>query len=159
MHRIRPTRRGFLLAAGVKIPAPYRVLAHSDGDFIFHAVSDALASSLGTNDIGHFFPPGKPETKAMNSAVILKHYLRALIGQGAQILSVSVVVAAQKPKLAAHCPRIRSALSEALAIPLHRVGLTMKTFEAVKPLASNCVACWATCLVEEGRPRMRRRQK
>lgn len=149
IHRIKPVKNGgFFLAAGTKIPAPYRVLAHSDGDLLYHAAADALASALGMADIGHFFPSKKSTTRGIDSLEILKHYLVSLRRRGGSLLSVSAVIAAEKPPLDPHRRSIQRSLAGALGLPDRSVGLTFKTFEGIKPLAQNSIACWVNCLVQ-----------
>ena len=147
IHRIRPARKGHILLAGLKIAAPYRIEAHSDGDFVFHALADAIGSALGLGDIGEQFPPGLAKTRGMNSRLILDHYLSQLKKTKGRLLCVSLVVVAEKPKLGFYREEIRRSLAQALHLMPAKVGLTFKTFEALEPLAQKSVACWANCLI------------
>ena len=45
-----------LILGGVKIPSPFGIKGHSDGDILIHAVVDALLGSLSLGDIGTYFP-------------------------------------------------------------------------------------------------------
>lgn len=45
-----------LIIGGVHIPDQRPFKAHSDGDVLYHAVFNALSSSLGMSSIGHYFP-------------------------------------------------------------------------------------------------------
>ena len=45
-----------LILGGIKVPSSKGIIAHSDGDILIHAVSDALLGAAGLGDIGHFFP-------------------------------------------------------------------------------------------------------
>ncbi len=42
--------------AGVKIPHTHGLKAHSDGDVVLHALSDALLGALALGDITSIFP-------------------------------------------------------------------------------------------------------
>ena len=44
-----------LILGGIKVPSSKGIIAHSDGDILIHAVSDALLGAAGLGDIGHFF--------------------------------------------------------------------------------------------------------
>ena len=55
--------------AGVNIPSEYSVDAHSDGDIVFHALSDAIYGALAQGDIGTHFPSNN-DNKNINSKQI-----------------------------------------------------------------------------------------
>ncbi len=148
LHRIRRASGGRVLLAGIRISAPYRVEAHSDGDFVFHAVADSIASALALGDIGESFPPGDSKTKGMDSFRIIEWVLRKMKKKRRRLLSVSLVVVAEDPRLGPWRDRIRSSLAQALGIKRDKVGLTFKTFEGIGPFARQSVACWANCLIK-----------
>lgn len=149
LHRIRRSPKGgVLIVAGVKISAPYKVEAHSDGDLVFHALSDAISSAMGGPDIGEKFPPNEAKTLNMDSKKILEWAMK-LAGQKFSLVnSVSLVIAAEEPKLTPFRKRIQEALAVVLKIPTDRVGISFKTFEGL-PISNEAIACWATCLLEE----------
>ena len=45
-----------IIIGGVSIPHSHGLIAHSDGDVLLHALSDALLGGLALGDIGHHFP-------------------------------------------------------------------------------------------------------
>ncbi|MEK6543993.1 MAG: 2-C-methyl-D-erythritol 2,4-cyclodiphosphate synthase [Elusimicrobiota bacterium] len=148
LHRIAKASRGWITLGGVKIAAPFKVVAHSDGDLLLHALSDAIRAALGSGDIGEKFPPGIVKTKGMDSRLILKDALALLRRKKCRLQSVSCTLALERPKIAPHSVAIRSALADLLGLSVDRVGLTCKTFESLEPLASRCVACWCVCLIK-----------
>ena len=50
VHKFAAGRR--MVLGGVKIDCPYGLEAHSDGDVLLHALSDALLGAGGMGDIG-----------------------------------------------------------------------------------------------------------
>ncbi|MBI4370429.1 MAG: 2-C-methyl-D-erythritol 2,4-cyclodiphosphate synthase [Elusimicrobia bacterium] len=149
LHRLRASKKGALKLAGINIPAPYVVLAHSDGDLLFHAFSDALASALGDGDIGAAFPPGIKKTRGMDSRRMLDHFLKKLKERSLILSNISVVLTVEKPRLNFYRDDIRRSLASATGLPLERVGLTIKTFEGIEPLAPKAIMCWVNCLIGE----------
>lgn len=53
IHRLEPGD-GFMLG-GVRLACAYGVVAHSDGDVVLHALTDALLGATGAGDIGERF--------------------------------------------------------------------------------------------------------
>lgn len=149
LHRIKKAPKGSLLLAGVRIAAPYKVDAHSDGDLVYHALSDAILSAMGLGDIGEKFPPGKIKTKSMDSLNILQFALSEMKQKFCRLESASIVVAAQEPKFSAHRGKIQESLAKSLSLKAGRVGVTFKTFEGLEPFSKNAIACWANCLIQE----------
>jgi 2-C-methyl-D-erythritol 2,4-cyclodiphosphate synthase len=52
VHQIEPGD-GMTLG-GLWVPCEYRIVAHSDGDIVLHAVMDAMLGALALGDIGLF---------------------------------------------------------------------------------------------------------
>ena len=63
----------FVTLAGVQIPHTHGLKAHSDGDVVLHALSDALLGALALGDIGQHFPDTDDNFKGADSRVLLKH--------------------------------------------------------------------------------------
>ena len=59
------------LLGGINIEYTKGIVAHSDGDIVFHALSDALLGAAGLGDIGHFFPDTDMKYKNIDSSVII----------------------------------------------------------------------------------------
>jgi 2-C-methyl-D-erythritol 2,4-cyclodiphosphate synthase len=64
LHRLEPVAprgpgRPFILA-GVRFDHPSGPVGHSDGDVIYHAVTDAILGALGQADIGQLFADTDP---------------------------------------------------------------------------------------------------
>ena len=49
-----------VMLGGVRIAAQHGVIAHSDGDVLLHALTDALLGAAGLGDIGQHFPDSDP---------------------------------------------------------------------------------------------------
>ena len=79
---------------GVKIPCDRGLIAHSDGDVIAHAVTDALLSAAGLDDIGHYFPDTDEKFKDADSILLLKQALKAVNAKGFKVENFSVSVQA-----------------------------------------------------------------
>lgn len=86
--------------AGVKIPCDGALIAHSDGDVVLHAVTDALLSAAGLKDIGHYFPDTDASLRGADSALFVRQAVKYIKAAGYVPCNVSVSVQAEKPRLA-----------------------------------------------------------
>ena len=65
LHRLVEGRK--LWIGGVEIPFERGEEAHSDGDVLLHAITDALLGAAGMGDIGSYFPPEDAKWKDAES--------------------------------------------------------------------------------------------
>ncbi|MCH1459934.1 MAG: 2-C-methyl-D-erythritol 2,4-cyclodiphosphate synthase [Luminiphilus sp.] len=97
----------FIVLGGVKIPHSAGLLAHSDGDVVLHALSDALLGALALGDIGHHFPDDDPVLKGVDSRILLRRVVAQMGERGYEIGNVDITIVAQRPKLADHIAAMR----------------------------------------------------
>lgn len=125
-----------LVIGGIEIPgSPKGSDAHSDGDALLHALSDAFLSAFAMGDIGQYFPPTNPNYKDLDSRVILQTVLERL-AEAAGVLTVhniSAVVTLDQPRLGPHRTDIQRHIAELLELSPTRVGLSFKTSEGLAP--------------------------
>src|SRR5688572_28779823 len=67
-----------LSAQGVKL----LLVAHSDGDVLYHAVTDALLGAIKGPDIGQLFPDTSPENAGRDSEIFLAEAARRVAAAG-----------------------------------------------------------------------------
>ncbi len=135
-HRLGEGRELWL--GGVRIESERGAIAHSDGDVILHALSDALLSAFALGDIGSFFPDHDPKWKGLESRVILEVVLQKVRDQGYRLGQISAVVVLDRPKLGPHRAAIQQNLALLTGLPESRVGLTFKTSEGLAPDHAQC---------------------
>lgn len=133
-HTLAADRR--LVVGGVTIPdAPLGSDAHSDGDALLHALSDALLAAFALGDIGQYFPPSNPNYKDLDSRVILQTVIERIEDACGplRIHNLAAVVTLDQPRLGPHRITIQRHLAELLRLPPSRVGLGFKTSEGLAP--------------------------
>ncbi len=143
-HRLVPGRR--LVLAGVTLDAPRGAAAHSDGDVVLHALSDALLATASLGDIGEHFPDDDPLWLDYDSSFIVER-VRAMLAEAGipTLVNVAVVIVLDEPKLSPHRAAMTASLARILDLPPERVGVTFKTSEG---LASDHVQASVMLLVE-----------
>ncbi|WXL27212.1 2-C-methyl-D-erythritol 2,4-cyclodiphosphate synthase [Ectopseudomonas mendocina] len=127
VHRF--TEGSFITLGGVQIPHKFGLLAHSDGDVLLHALSDALLGAAALGDIGKHFPDTDAAYKGADSRVLLRHVVSLLIDRGWQVGNVDATIIAQAPKMAPHIESMRQLIAEDLQVELDQVNVKATTTE------------------------------
>ena len=120
---------GPITLGGVKIDYVQGLLAHSDGDVVLHAVSDALLGALALGDIGHHFPDTDAAFKGIDSRILLRKVVDAMVERGYQLGNLDVTIMAQSPKMAPHILAMREVLAVDLQCTLEQVNVKATTTE------------------------------
>ncbi len=120
---------GPVTLGGVKIDYPQGLLAHSDGDVVLHAVSDALLGAVALGDIGHHFPDTDAAFKGIDSRILLRKVFADVKAQGYAIGNMDVTIMAQAPKMAPHINAMRTVLAADLDTELSQVNVKATTTE------------------------------
>lgn len=120
---------GRLVLGGVEIPHDRGIEAHSDGDALLHAVTDALLGAIAAGDIGQHFPDSDPRWMGADSRHLLRAAMNMVHQAGFRVINVDATVIAQEPKLAPHIPAMRENLAADLDIPADCVSVKATTTE------------------------------
>lgn len=119
----------FITLGGVRIPHKFGLVAHSDGDVLLHALSDALLGAVALGDIGKHFPDTDPTFKGADSRALLRHVMSLVQGKGYAVGNVDATIIAQAPKMAPHIQAMRERIAEDLGIELDQVNVKATTTE------------------------------
>ncbi|WP_439842318.1 2-C-methyl-D-erythritol 2,4-cyclodiphosphate synthase [Aeromonas taiwanensis] len=120
---------GPCMLGGVAVPYEQGLLAHSDGDVVLHAVSDALLGAIGAGDIGRHFPDTAAEFKGIDSRILLRDVFTRVQKAGYAIGNLDVTIIAQAPKMAPHIAAMCAVLAADLQCDLNRVNVKATTTE------------------------------
>ncbi|AHE50958.1 2-C-methyl-D-erythritol 2,4-cyclodiphosphate synthase [Aeromonas hydrophila 4AK4] len=120
---------GPCMLGGVPVPYEQGLLAHSDGDVVLHAVSDALLGAIGAGDIGRHFPDTAAQFKGIDSRILLRDVFARVQQAGYAIGNLDVTIIAQAPKMAPHIAAMCAVLAADLQCDLNRVNVKATTTE------------------------------
>jgi len=149
-HRLAPGKP--LVIGGVVIPHETGPVAHSDGDVLLHAITDALLGAAGLGDIGEWFPDNDPQYAGVDSGVLLVNVVERLKTDGWSIVNLDCTVHAQRPKLSAFKPSIQQRITSLLQLGLGCVNVKAKTGEKVGPIGrEEAISADAVVLIERSR--------
>lgn len=118
-----------LMLGGVRVPFDQGFVAHSDGDVVLHAVSDALLGACALGDIGHHFPDTDEAWKGADSRMLLVEVVKLIASQGYRVGNVDVTIIAQAPKLAPQVKAMRETIADTLGVPNSSVSVKATTSE------------------------------
>jgi 2-C-methyl-D-erythritol 2,4-cyclodiphosphate synthase len=136
------------MLGGVRVDSEYGLEGHSDADVLLHAISDALLGALALGDLGHYFPDSDPRYRGIASATLLERVIKMVQDQAYKLHNLDTVVIAQKPRLAAYLPAIRSNVAALLGADLAAVSVKAKTAESLGALGRReGIAVHAVCLL------------
>ncbi|MBW8185541.1 2-C-methyl-D-erythritol 2,4-cyclodiphosphate synthase [Shewanella nanhaiensis] len=118
-----------LLLGGVNVPYETGLIAHSDGDVVLHAISDAVLGAVALGDIGKHFPDTDDDFKGADSRHLLRHCYQLAKDKGFVIGNLDVTIIAQAPKMAPHIQAIREVLSRDFETALDNINVKATTTE------------------------------
>jgi len=118
-----------LILGGVSVPYEAGLLAHSDGDVVLHAISDAILGAMALGDIGKHFPDTDAKFEGADSRVLLKHCYQLALNMGFRISNLDVTIIAQAPKMAPHIEAMRKVLANDLQSELTDINVKATTTE------------------------------
>lgn len=135
LHRLEPLAptgagRPFVLG-GVRFDHPLGPVGHSDGDAVYHAVTDAILGALGESDIGQLFPDDDPRWDAADSSVFVQEAANRLAARGYALGNVDITVICETPKLSPRKADMIANLARRLGCEAVRINLKGKTHEKV----------------------------
>lgn len=119
----------FVTLAGLKIPHTHGLKAHSDGDVVLHALSDALLGALALGDIGQHFPDTDPAYKNADSRILLKKVYELIQQKGYKLVNADITVACEYPKLAKHNLAMRQNIADDLNTEIDQISIKATTTE------------------------------
>ncbi|RUO44222.1 2-C-methyl-D-erythritol 2,4-cyclodiphosphate synthase [Aliidiomarina taiwanensis] len=114
---------------GIDIPYEQGLLAHSDGDVLLHALTDAFLGAIGEGDIGQWFPDNDPQYKNADSAVLLTEVYARVQALGWQTANIDLTLICEAPKVNPHRAAIKTRVAELLQLPEGQVNIKASTTE------------------------------
>jgi len=118
-----------LVIGGIEIDHPRGALAHSDGDVLLHAITDAVLGAAGLGDIGKLFPDTDERWRGADSRGLLREVMARVRADGWRVENVDCTVIAQAPRIAPYVDAMRAAIAQDLGIEASAVSVKGKTTE------------------------------
>ena len=118
-----------IVIGGVVIPHSHRLIAHSDGDVLLHALSDALLGAAALGDIGQHFPDHDPQYANADSRALLRLVMAKIKARHWRVVNADMTIIAQKPRMATYIPYMRKNIAEDLQVSVDQINVKATTTE------------------------------
>lgn len=118
-----------IILGGVRIPYQQGLIAHSDGDVVLHALTDAILGAAALGDIGKHFPDTDPDFAGADSRILLKSAYQEVLKKGYKLGNLDITIMAQAPKMAPHIDAMRANIAKDLALDIDCVNVKATTTE------------------------------
>ncbi len=139
-----------LQLGGVRVPSPYGVVAHSDGDVVLHALCDALLGAAGLGDIGEHFPDSDESWRHAPSHRFVEHVLALLRAHRWIVGNVDVTVLLESPKLAPYKRAMRQTIAALCGISADAVSVKATTSEGIGMVGRReGIVAYCVCTIKE----------
>lgn len=126
-----------LIIAGIKIPFEKGLEAHSDGDVVLHAVTEALFGALALGDLGTFFPDNDDKYKNYDSSLFVLQAMKLVKKYGYIINNIDITIVLEKPKLSPYILEMRKQVAKLLETNINNVSIKAQTNEKMDMLGKN----------------------
>lgn len=119
----------FVMLGGLRVPHTRGVVAHSDGDVVLHALTDALLGAAGLGDIGQHFKDTDPKWKGADSTLFVRGALAMIKERRLRVGNADVTVLAQAPRVGPFRDEMRRRIAQLLEVPEDAVNIKATTTE------------------------------
>ena len=121
-------------------------VGHSDGDAVYHALTDALLGAIGEPDIGQLFPDTDLRYEGADSAQFLQAAIDRVKQAGFEVGNVDITVVCEHPKIGPHKATMSANIAGVLGCETNGVNIKGKTHEGVDAIGEGR-AIEAHCVV------------
>jgi 2-C-methyl-D-erythritol 2,4-cyclodiphosphate synthase len=148
VHQLVAKRK--LILGGINIPSKLGAKAHSDGDVVFHAITEAIIGALAKGDLGDHFPPTDPQYKNYDSSKFVIKAMELLKKEKYQINNVDITIILQDPKLGKNKVLIRDNIVKLMKLKKDQVNVKAGTAEKLGDIGKGKgVISFVTLLIEK----------
>jgi 2-C-methyl-D-erythritol 2,4-cyclodiphosphate synthase len=114
---------------GLWVPCAHRVVAHSDGDIVLHAIMDAMLGALALGDIGQLFPDTDASFQGADSAELTREVRRLCLAKGYSVSNLDVTILCEVPKIAPIRETMRQCIADVLETLVDQISVKATTTE------------------------------
>jgi 2-C-methyl-D-erythritol 4-phosphate cytidylyltransferase/2-C-methyl-D-erythritol 2,4-cyclodiphosphate synthase len=126
-----------VVLGGVNIPYDRAIVAHSDGDCLFHAIAEALIGAMAKGDLGSHYSDTSERYKDIKSQYFLVDAKKLLVEEGYFIKNIDTLVMFEKLLLANYRDEMIDNIAEALELPRSLISVKYTRGEKIGIVGEN----------------------
>ena len=144
IHRIEKTKsENYINLGAIKIKSKIKIISHSDGDVILHAITDSILGALSLRDIGTYFPNNKRNYQR-KSIDFLNYALKKISKENFLINNIDIMIVSEEPKVNPFYDQMIKKLCEILFIKKNQITIKATTNEKSGLIGEGkFIACWS----------------
>lgn len=144
IHRIENTEsENYINLGAIKIKSKIKIISHSDGDVILHAITDSILGAMSLRDIGTYFPNNKRNYQR-KSIDFLNYALEKISKENFLINNIDIMIVSEEPKVNPFYDQMIKKLCEILFIKKNQITIKATTNEKSGLIGEGkFIACWS----------------
>ena len=146
IHKLEP---GNTFKLGLVMISGYKVIAHSDGDVLIHAITESILGALALGSLGEIFPENE-ENKNRDSQDFLLYAKNKLSEHNFKISNLDTMIFLESPKICDFVKEMQERIAAVLEIEIQQISIKPTTFEQLDSIGkSKAIAASSVVLISE----------
>lgn len=137
----------FIIIGGEKIECQFSIVAHSDGDVLYHSIAEAVIGALGKGDLGTWFSDKDPKYKDISSDYFMIEVEKMLEKSGYEIVNIDSTIFIETPMMGKYIPNMRKNIAKLLKTDIDRINVKATRGEKVGPIGESKAVSSETILL------------
>jgi len=112
-----------IVLGGILIPHNHKIIAHSDGDVVLHAITDALIGSVAEGSIGQHFPPNDLQWQGANSEIFVITAYKIVKQRGYTLSNIDLTIICEAPKIGPYMSSMKEKIANILGVDPNQINV------------------------------------
>jgi len=113
------------------IQSDKKIVAHSDGDILLHAITESIIGALAMRDLGTWFSDEDESQRGRSSIDMLKDVNQVMLDKGYQICNIDSIIILEKPILKDYIESMKSNIMALLSIEEDQLNIKVTRGEKI----------------------------
>ncbi|ETO91361.1 MAG: 2C-methyl-D-erythritol 2,4-cyclodiphosphate synthase [Candidatus Xenolissoclinum pacificiensis L6] len=136
------------MLCGVRILSGVGIKAHSDGDLVLHALTDAILGALAKGDIGDYFPDTDDEGRGRDSMHFVQYAMNMLENMRYMVSNIDITIVSQDIYVSPYKAQMVKILEDNLNLKKEAINIKATTTDKLGFIGRNeGISCMVTVLL------------
>ncbi|WPX97674.1 2-C-methyl-D-erythritol 2,4-cyclodiphosphate synthase [Candidatus Fokinia crypta] len=148
VHRLKKSEKYETISiGGTMLKCMYKIIAHSDGDVVLHAITDAILGAIGETDIGTKFLNDDVKWKNAKSEIFVQHAVTLMKKKRYNISNIDISIIADHPQIQSHVKDMKKHIARLTFISQNDVAIKATTTENTGIFTEDAIYAHCTLLL------------